>query len=151
MLWGLTCPLFQSAAGQPFSWKPSGQWVSSEATWLPKCWSSPVQALFAMDSFESFWEFGRICNNWVYCSLAEKRRHTRLDVISPGFEEGHLDKRFDNASFCGHCGEHLWCVAADRLLFEGDGTKRWRGIVVRCSSFDCISAISHSCILFLWC
>ena len=63
---------------------------------------------------------------WVHFKAAERRWDIRLDVILPRSEESHVDERFGYASSCGHCCQHHRCVANDCLLFERDGTQRWR-------------------------
>ena len=48
------------------------------------------------------------------------------DVLSPRSEESRLDQRLGYASSCGRCSQNHWCVAIDRLLFEGDVAQRLR-------------------------
>ena len=58
--------------------------------------------------------------NWL------KGTKTRDGMSSRPTLKGHLDKAYGYASFCGHFGQHRWCVAIDRFLFEKDGTQRWQ-------------------------
>ena len=128
----------------------SMQWVSSEVNRLPKFWSPPVQTLFAMDNFQPVCGFGRTSNDWFYCFSAAKRwkRDWRLDVILPRFEESHIDKWFGLASFCNLVANIIgvWPLIVSYLketARKDDGDD----LVVRSSSFNCISVSPYPCII----
>ena len=130
----------------------SGQWVPAKADRLPSFWSPSVWAMPAADCLYWFREFRRLLYEAVHCQLAEKWWNSALHVFSPRPRKAIVTK---NKSM-----PHLVDVVANIFrvwpLIVSDQKETGRkdagdSLVVRSSSFFCISTNSDLCILYLWC